>query len=292
MNDTEQLTGLLDRQLAAKQPGGYARLEQALAELGADFSRRRFFQAFALCPRWFDKTPNQIEPDDKDAWNGFDPYGVLQRRQYPELARLRILLEVAQRLPRDQYVEAVNELFKTADVNELILLGRSLAFLPGAELFLDRARENARSNMAPVFSSVAHNSEYALRFFDKGAWNQLVLKAAFLAEPIWSIPGLKQRNNAELVTMLRHYVAERQAAGRPVPWDLWCCVGWGARSDEALEDLRRQWQAAGAKTRAAIALALVENREPAAQALADELLSEMSESAESLSWPAIAEWPE
>lgn len=289
MSEIDNLIAMIETQLSRRQPEGHQRLAQKLNDLRSDFNRRRFFHAFALCSRWFDKQANMIDFNEMNQWREQDPYGVLQNWQYPHLARLLVLLSVSQRLTRDEYIEAVNELFKTADVNELILLGRSLAFLPEAELFIDRARENARSNIAPVFSSVAHYNEYALRFFDKGAWNQLVLKAAFLAEPIWNIPGLKRRNNAELVTMLRHYVEERQAAARSVPWDLWCCIGWRAQGENELEELRRQWEAADGKSRAAIALALTENPDPAARAAGEQLLSNMNEPADRLSWPAIAE---
>ncbi|HEX7028918.1 MAG TPA: EboA domain-containing protein, partial [Gammaproteobacteria bacterium] len=197
----------------------------------------------------------------------------------------------SQSLPQDIYVDSINALYKTADVNEMVLLGQSLAFVPHAELFLDRARESARSNIVTVFSSIAHDSDYPRRHFDQTAWNQLVLKAAFLAVPIWSIAGLKERNNPELVVMLRHYVNERQAAKRSVPWDLWCCIGWLAQSGDELEYLRQQWQSAGMKTQGAITLALSENPSKAAQATAG-MLSLPGHPASELSWSKLAEWPE
>ncbi len=114
-----------------------------------------------------------------------------------------------------------------------------------------------------------------------------------MAEPIWSIPGLKQRNNDALVTMLRHYVEERQAAGRSVPWDLWCCIGWRARGEDALDDLRRQWRFAPTRARAAIALALSENADTDARATGEALLRDIQEDPDgTLSWPMIAEWPD
>lgn len=290
MSETE-LIDVLKKQLAGRQPQGAARLQKALEDLQDDFSNRRFFHTFALCPRWFDKQTNAVEPAAQGEWERYDPYGVLRSWEYPQLARLLVLLQVSRMAPPERYVESVNELYKTADVSELVLLGQSLAFLPEPGRFVERARESARSNIPPVFSSVAHDSEYALRFFDQGAWNQLVLKAAFLGEPIWSIPGLKQRNNPELVTMLRHYVDERQAASRSVPWDLWCCIGWLAQPGGELEYLQRQWGSASMKTQAAIALALSENPDEPARETGRELLSRLPDT-DRLNWPQLARWPD
>jgi hypothetical protein len=259
--------------------------------LQADFNNRRFFQLFALCPHWFEPRSNDVARERRSEWERLDPHGVLRGWEYPQLARLLVLLHAATGQTRERYVASVNELYRTADVNELILLGQSLAFLPEAGLFVERARESARSNIVPVFSAIAHRSDYARRFFDPVAWNQLVLKAAFLAVPIWSIPGLKERNNPELVAMLRHYVTERQAARRNVPWDLWSCIGWLARSEPDLEYLRSQWSSAQPRTRAAITLSLAENPQPAAQSAAG-MLSLPGHRTGELSWARIASWPD
>lgn len=290
-NRINELIGLLEGQLARRQPPGWPKLAQGLAELQDSFSSQRFFYLFAICPRWFDKSQNAIDPDEAGKWAKQDPHGVLGRWLYPQLARLLILLRISGSLTQDDYVENINALYKTADVNELVLLGQSLAFIPGAGLFIDRARESARSNIVTVFSSIAHDNDYPKRFFDQTAWNQLVLKAAFLAVPIWSIDGLRERNNPDLVVMLRHYVNERQAAKRSVPWDLWCCIGWLAQSEEELEYLRRQWQAAQPKTRAAITLALSENPSKTAQATTG-MLSLPGHPANALSWSQLAGWPD
>lgn len=288
-NRVNELIGLLEGQLARRQPEGWAKLEKGLAGLQSGFSNQQFFYLFAICTRWFDKALNDIEPGGQGEWGEHDPYGVLSRWRYPQLARLLILLKISRNLSRESYVENINALYKTADVNELVLLGQSLAFIPHAGLFIERARESARSNIVTVFSSIAHDNDYAKRFFDQTAWNQLVLKAAFLAAPIWSIAGLKERNNAGLVVMLRHYVDERQAANRSVPWDLWCCIGWLAQTGEELEYLRQQWQSAQVKTQAAITLALSENSSEAAQKAAG-VLSLPGNPVGELSWPGLAEW--
>jgi hypothetical protein len=285
------LIPLLTQQLREKQAQGWVKLEPALHELRNNFSHRHFFHLFAICPRWFDRIPNAHTTAGQGDWERHDRYGVLQDWQYPQLARLLVLLHVAESQTAENYVSSVNELYRTADVNELILLGQSLAFLPDAGLFLDRARESVRSNIVPVFSAIAHRSDYARSFFDHVAWNQLILKAAFLAVPIWSIPGLKERNNPELATMLRHYAIERQAASRSVPWDLWICIGWLAQPGADLDYLQQQWRSAQLKTQAAIALALTENPQKASQTAAG-MLSLPGHKLSELSWSLIASWPD
>lgn len=291
MANNNSLIALLETRLAEQQAQPYAKLKSGLAELQTDFSRQKFFYLFAICPRWFEKLPNRIDSDTQKEWLAHDRFGVLSTWQYPQLARLFILLRVAEIVTPTDYIDHINQLYKTADVNELILLGQSLAFIPHAEQLLERARESARSNIVTVFSSIAHNSNYAKRFFDESGWNQLILKAAFLAVPIWNIAGLKERNNRELATMLRHYVNERQAASRSVPWDLWCCIAWLAESDDEIAYLEQQWHAADHKTQAAIYLALSEN--PTTQARAEKLLSQASKEITAvLNWSQLAQWPD
>jgi L-ribulose-5-phosphate 3-epimerase len=44
----------------------------------------------------------------------------------------------------------------------------------------------------------------------------MVVKCVFVGEPIETIVGLNERRNPELIRMLQDFVAERNAAGRPL----------------------------------------------------------------------------
>src|SRR5687768_15275078 len=94
MNTSKELIQLLTQQLQDRQPQGWSRFEQALHELHADFSNRRFFHLFAICPRWFEQQLNAVEADGHSEWDRHDRYGVLRSWQYPQLARLLVLLHV------------------------------------------------------------------------------------------------------------------------------------------------------------------------------------------------------
>lgn len=288
--------------LQGEQTDAYAKLDSRLSNLKQQFSNKEFFYLFAICPRWFSKQ-KVIEGVKKsigfdEQMQNLDPFKVTSDWNFAQFARLYILLVASQYVSANDYETAVQQLFDTADVNELILLVQALPFIPESERFVQRAREAARSNMASVFSAVAHKSDFAYRYFDEAGWNQLILKAAFLAVPIWSIHGLRERNNRDLVQMLKNYVAERQAASRALPWDIWSCIAWLAESDFDLTYVRDQFANLDAQSQGAILLALQENAVDAARVLSRELhlhvpgsLSNLP-SELSLSWQALADLKE
>lgn len=286
--NAQQVAENIARILESQQAEAFARLQSELQSLSAEFSRKTFFYLFAISPRWFKHEEAQINPELEK----LDVYGAMSGWLYPQFARLYILIMVERELEHKEFSDAVNQLFDTAEVNELILLVQSLQFIPSSQRFVARAREAARTNIASVFSALAHRSDYAFHYFDDEGWNQLILKAAFLAEPIWSIYGLRERNNPKLVVMLLNYVDERQAASRIVPWDLWACPAWSASNENELNYLQNQFSKLDLQSRGAILLALRENDSAAAQEKAKELAAGAHDlDLENLSWSAIASLP-
>lgn len=250
--------------------------------------QKLFFYLFAICSRWFDAKNIDIKPSSY--WQKKDAFGIFSTWQWTSLARLYILLLVAERNTKEDYIHLYKTLFNSADIKESIVLIQSLAFVPHAEAFIEKAREAARSNITTMFIAVAHNSNYAFKHFDEAGWNQLVLKAAFLNVPIVKIYGLKSRNNSQLVEMLCDYASERQVASRSVPWDLWCCVAWAADSEENYQYLKAQFDCGDIKTKAAIALALTENQNEYAVTLGQQLSQNdtLGELPNPLTWETIS----
>ncbi|SMF20535.1 hypothetical protein SAMN02745866_01276 [Alteromonadaceae bacterium Bs31] len=276
---SDNLNSALQRVIENTHSDAADKLLAGLSSLKSAFSSQQFFYLFAICPRWFGKGT----PEENTDLIPFDHYGVLHNWSNAQLARLFVLSTLAQTVDKQSYKKNINELFKTADLNEMVLLVHALSFLPEPEAFVERAREAARSNIESVFCALAHNSNYASKYFDLAGWNQLVLKAAFLAVPIWSMVGLRERNNTELVTMLKNYAIERQAAARTVPWDLFCCPGWLASSEPELEFLVQQHARGTNKIKAAISMALSENTHREAKKLAATLAPQQK-----ISWQDIA----
>jgi hypothetical protein len=83
----------------------------------------------------------------------------------------------------------------------------------------------------------------------------MVLKALFIGSPLEPIQGLDERANAELARIMLDFAHERWAAGRPVPFEIWRCVGPFAEGG-ALDDLARVLARGEPVERRAAALAL------------------------------------
>ena len=90
----------------------------------------------------------------------------------------------------------------------------------------------------------------------------MVLKALFVDSTLAPIQGLDERANSALARILCDYAHERWAAGRPVTFELWRCVGPFAEG-EMLDDLKRALEEGGASSKGA-ALALAASPDPAA----------------------------
>ncbi|WP_086933858.1 EboA domain-containing protein [Agarilytica rhodophyticola] len=286
---TQKAITELGNLLAAQQSIGFDKIQSKI-EGAAHIDQKLFFYLFAICTRWFDNS--NVNISDSLHWQEKDSFGVITKWQWPSLARLYLLLLVADQGTKQHYIELYETLFNSADVQESIVLIQSLAFVPYPEAFVEKAREAARSNITSLFSAIAHDTDYPNKYFDELGWNQLILKAAFLNVPIISIHGLKSRNNESLVTMLRDYAKERQAASRSVPWDLWCCVAWITLSNDGREDLKTQFVRSDIRTKAAIALGLAENKDEDTAILGRQLLQvdELQQLPSPITWEIIANY--
>ncbi|HEX7762260.1 MAG TPA: EboA domain-containing protein [Cellvibrio sp.] len=112
-----------------------------------------------------------------------------------------------------------NQWFRFADEGEACAYYRSLCLLPQPEQHLWRAAEGCRTNMRSVFAAVACGSPYAFLHFDALVWNQMLLKALFIGEPLTGIYGFNKRTTPELIAMVNDYIDERRSAGRDIPAD-------------------------------------------------------------------------
>lgn len=208
----------------------------ASAEIADGAPNARFCALIALASRHASRAPLALEASELEAagraLEGWNP----ERWNLLEALRVALLLSRGD-LATDAGVLAVAEAFQFADEGELCALYRSLALLPGPERFVWRAGEGCRSNMQSVFEATALDTPYPARFFDDLAWRQAVIKCLFIGAPLWRLWGLDERLSAELARMALDLADERRSAGRPVPHELWLCLGpyGGARGLESLE---------------------------------------------------------
>lgn len=226
----------------------------AVGEVAGGASDARFCALFSMASRHAGS--GALEPDAGvlAAADGLVAGWNLERWTRLEALRVALLL-ASPGLEGDAGPRRVEELFRYADEGELCALERSLALLPGPERFAWRAGEGCRSNMRSVFEAAALDTPFPLRHFDDVAWNQAVIKCLFVGAPLWRLYGLDERLSPELARMALDLADERRSAGRPVPHELWLCLGrhGGERGRRALE--QELHPGASPRVRAAVAVA-------------------------------------
>jgi hypothetical protein len=181
---------------------------------------------------------------------------VCNTAQWNQLETLRLALLLASPdIDTEAFVLAFEYGFRFADLGESCALYRSLPLLPDGARFIARAREGCRSNIRPVFEAVACDSPYPARHFGDVSWRQLVIKAIFLDVPLWRVDGLDERLSPELARMALDLVDERRSAGRPVPPQLWLCLGSHA-GERGLQALKEEVLTGGEPSQRGVLLAL------------------------------------
>lgn len=227
------LRKLLDARLS---PGARQWLKASLGEITDRPPDARFAALFALAARHVKHAPLAAEPADLEAAAGLVEGWNPERWDLLEATRV-VLVLARPDLSDDGGTLGLAEVFRYADEGELCALLRCLALLPGPERFVWRAGEGCRSNLRSVFEAAALDTPYPASHFDDGAWRQAVIKCLFVGAPLWRLWGLDQRLSPELARMALDLADERRSAGRPVPHELWLCLGvyGAARGLDALE---------------------------------------------------------
>jgi len=244
------------------EPGRGAWLEAQLASLQEDAADEALGIALGMAPRKLGKAALTLGDADlaaaEKALPGWDPRG------WNVAEAARILLLAGLPATGKPFAARFRALCQTADVEELATLYRGLPLYPDPAALEPQVGEGLRSNVRAVFEAIAHRNPYPQAWFDTHRWNHMVLKALFIGSPLAPIQGLDARANAELARIMRDFAHERWAAGRPVPFEIWRCVGPFAEGP-ALEDLARVLRKGEAieKRAAALALAASPDREAA-----------------------------
>ena len=263
MSPERALQQWLDERLDA---AAGAWLRDCATRLAAGGTDRELFTAVSLVTRKLGKAPLALDAHAlalaEQSRPGWDP----SRWTIDQAARIRLLLAAAD--DGDLFARRLDQLFVTADVDELVAFYRGLPLYPVAPRHRARASEGVRSNMSVVFEAVAHRNAYPAEQLPEEAWNQMVLKALFVGSALDPIVGLDRRANPTLARMLGDYAHERWAARRPVSPELWRCIGPFA-SGRLLADLSRVLETGTAPERAAAVLALRSCADPEARRLLD-----------------------
>jgi hypothetical protein len=208
----------------------------ARAEISAGIDSARFCALFSLASRFAPRGP--LAPTAHElaraaaALEGWNP------ERWTTLEALRVALVLSRAdLAGPGAVEAVEELFRYADIGELCAGYKAIPHLSAPERFVWRMGEGARSSMRAVYEAACCDSGYPAKYFDAIAWRQAVIKALFVEAPLWRVSGVDARLDAELARMALDLAEERRSAGRPVNPELWMCLGahGGERAVASLE---------------------------------------------------------
>jgi hypothetical protein len=178
------------------------------------------FIAFTSAPRHTGKTSLSLTKDERqhitDVLPGFNLSGYTADR----LARIILLLHWPAQ-DKENYVKNMRQLFKAAEMNELVALYGALPLLAYPEEWINQCTEGIRSNIGSVLEAIMCDNVFPAQFLPETAWNQMVLKAFFTEKPVDRIVDLDKRANKALAYTLSDYAHERWAAHRTVNPQLW-----------------------------------------------------------------------
>ena len=136
------------------------------------------------------------------------------------VARTALLRRALTTLPMDGHAEFVRQVYLRGDYREQAAVLHSLAFLPQPEQYLELAIDACRTNVLDVFEAIACENAYPAAHCPDANFNQVVLKAIFMAVLVGRIADLASRVTPELKRMVADFASERRAAGRAVPDDV------------------------------------------------------------------------
>ena len=218
MQDSLALAGMLGNWLQASLQGKFLEKFEWLQEkVESGLSDRAVYMHFGALPRYVGKTPLNSGAEE----GHFFPNGLNANHwSVDQAARIWLLLHL-DRGDAASFFTKIEKVFLTADMGELVALYQGLSLYPEPERFAKRAAEGIRTNMVDVFDAVALDNPYPAGHLPNGAWNQLVLKAAFMSRPLYRIYGLERRGNTDLTRIVVDYAHERWAASRIVAADIW-----------------------------------------------------------------------
>jgi hypothetical protein len=226
---------------------------------------RALNSSFVLVPRKTGKTLINVGQEQAGHLAAIIPGFAIAGWGMDQLSRALLLINVVA-ADQQKYFHSIENLFLTAEMNELVALYASLPLLAYPDIWVKRCAEGIRSNIGNVLEAIMYHNPYPAQNLAKDAWNQLVLKAFFTGKTIHKITGIDARANPELAYMLSDYARERWAAGRTVDPALWRLVG-PFIDGRLFEDIKRVVEAGHLVDRRAAALAVARSNYPPAKVL-------------------------
>lgn len=178
---------------------------------------------FASIARKTGRKPVEVTHAEHDKLKTVHPEFSINDWTVDRLCRVWILLQLDSS-DKETYFRKLENLFRSAEMNELVALYSALPGYAYPEDWQKQCAEGVRSNIGIVLEAIMYNNPYPYKYLNEQAWNQLVMKAFFTDKDVNRIIGLDERANKELASILIDYANERWAAHRVVPPQLWRLV--------------------------------------------------------------------
>lgn len=269
------------------KPEGWKWLENEVTSVRTRGDLSRFNIAFVAMPRRTGKDVVNLSEQERSEAQALRKGLTIAGWTTDRLARVWLLMQLSP-ADKEKYFAAIENLFLSAEMGELVALYSSLPLLAYPEMWRKRCAEGIRNNIGLVLESVICNNPYPSEQLDEAAWNQMILKAIFTEKPMLEIAGLEERMNASLAQSLTDYAHERWAAQRPVNPLLWICVRPFINKSN-FSDIQRLFDSADPAERQAAALVCYRNPyEPASQLLARNKGLETEVAGGKVTWASLA----
>ncbi len=217
----ETLASVIRQSLSAET---FDWLQQKIEQVQPGRSVSVFNTTFVLLPRKTGHGNISISSEQKKALAKALPNLVIDHWTADRLARVWLLMQWPA-AEKTLYINTIENLFKAAEMNELVALYSALPLLDHPEDWRGRCAEGIRSNMGDVLEAIMYYNPYPASYLDQSAWNQLALKAFFTDKDVNKIVGIDKRDNEELANTLLDYASERRSAHRTINPQLWRLVG-------------------------------------------------------------------
>ncbi|MBC7743750.1 MAG: EboA domain-containing protein [Flavobacterium sp.] len=208
---------LLQKEL---KPETWDWLSTMVAKIQIKDAQNDFITAFTAMPRHTGKEVVYLNRDEKLGLKSIQPLVSFDSYTIDRYARVWLILNFPS-VDKSNYLKAISQLFKAAEMNELVALYGALPFFNYPQEWVKQCTEGIRSNIGTVLEAIMYENPFASKFLCEAEWNQLILKAFFTEKDVSRIVGLDDRANKELAYILSDYAHERWAAGRKVNPQLW-----------------------------------------------------------------------
>ena len=241
------------------------------------------YLTFASLPRKTGRHPIQVESELQQKLAEIYQQYSISDWTIDRLCRVWVLLQT-DKTDKVFYLSKLQNLFKAAEMNELVALYYALPSFYFAEEWKKQCAEGIRSNIGIVLEAIMYNNPYPYIYLDQNAWNQLVLKAFFTEKDVNRIIGIDDRANADLASILIDYASERWAAHRMVHPQLWRLVA-PFITEKNFDSIRRAFNSNKPVEKKAAALACFNsNFEPAKLLLENDLELKNAIQTKNLTW--------